>query len=101
MQVGVLDATSIFDLSIRREVMQVIHLAAESGYRSRSSDWTAGWTVRVSNPCKCKRFLSSPKRLDQPWGPSTLLPRLRMGGAIPLFPLYAFVAWTRKTLRFV
>jgi hypothetical protein len=27
--------------------------------------------------------------------------RLRMSGAIPLFLLYAFVAWTRKTLPFL
>jgi hypothetical protein len=27
-----------------------------------------------------------------------LMSSLRMSGAIPLFPLYAFMAWTRKTL---
>ena len=32
---------------------------------------------------------------------SHLVLRLRMGGAIPLFLLYAFVAWTRKTLPFL
>ena len=26
-----------------------------------------------------------------------LLPRLRVSGAVPLFPLHAFVAWTGKT----
>ena len=25
-----------------------------------------------------------------------LVPRLRMSGAVPLLPLYAFMAWTRK-----
>jgi hypothetical protein len=29
-----------------------------------------------------------------------LVPRLRMNGVIPLLPLYAFVAWTGKTLLF-
>ena len=29
-----------------------------------------------------------------------LVPRLRMSGAIPLLPLYAFVAWTGKALPF-
>jgi len=27
-----------------------------------------------------------------------LVPRLRMSGAIPLFPLYAFMVWTAKNL---
>jgi len=29
-----------------------------------------------------------------------LLPRLRMSGAVPLIPIYAFVAWTGKILHF-
>jgi hypothetical protein len=29
-----------------------------------------------------------------------LVPRLRMNGAVPLLLIYAFIAWTRKTLHF-
>jgi hypothetical protein len=29
-----------------------------------------------------------------------LVPRLRIGGAVPVFPLYAFITWTRTTLPF-
>ena len=30
-----------------------------------------------------------------------LVPRLRMSGAVPLLPLYAFMAWTGKTLIYL
>jgi len=68
-----------------------------------------------------KRYFSFTKYPDQLWGPPSLLfrgywvsslgtkpaehkfnytppcsSRLRMSGAIPLLPLYAFMAWTRE-----
>jgi hypothetical protein len=30
-----------------------------------------------------------------------LVPRLRINGAVPLFPLYAFMVWTETTLPFI
>jgi hypothetical protein len=43
---------------------------------------------------RIKRFM----QVD--YGLMLLVPRLRMGGALPMLPLYAFVAWTGETLPF-
>jgi hypothetical protein len=74
-----------------------------------------------SNPGKDKSLFSSPKRPDPSSGPPSLIsyryrgkigrsviltiqfylaPRLRMSGAIPLFPLYAFMVWKVITSPF-
>jgi hypothetical protein len=83
------------------------------------SNWVTDWTVGCSYSSKGQEFFSSTKHPDQLWGPPSLLfrgywgstpgtkpaehkfnytspysSRLRMSGAIPLFPLYAFIAWT-------
>ena len=87
--------------------------------RSRYCDCAAGWTIWGSNPGRYKRFFSSPKRPGQLWDPPSVLfngyrgsfsqvkqpgrklpthlhlvSMLRISGAIPLIPLYIFMAWT-------
>lgn len=81
----------------------------------------AGWCgVRI--PTRIRKFLSFPKCSDRLWGQLSFrfsgyrvsllrvnrpvrevnhsLPRLWMGRAVPLLPLYAFVAITRTTLLY-
>jgi len=81
-----------------------------------------GWPIGDLIPGRSKRFFFSPKHPDLFWGPHGplfngyqgsfldikqpgqtthlhLIPRLRMGGAIPLFSLYVFMAWTEITSR--
>jgi hypothetical protein len=71
-----------------------------------------GWTVRGSNPGKCKRpfsinvhngsggrpvsYILGTRILSQGW--SGLVLRLRISGAKPLLPVYVFKAWTGKPL---
>ena len=85
------------------------------------STWTVWVSTRLwgSDIGRGKRFFCSfPKRTHRLRGPPNLLfsslkgvkqsgawtthlyvvPRWRMSGALPLFSLYAFVAWTEKTL---
>jgi hypothetical protein len=61
-----------------------------SKQRSRCSDQATAWTVRGSNP----GIIAFPKLSDGLWGPPSLhlTRRLRMGGAAPPHPLYAFIA---------
>jgi len=40
---------------------------------SLSSENTTSWTIRFSNPCRCKRVPSSSFRPDRQWGPSSVL----------------------------
>ena len=84
-------------------------------------DKATGWTIRGSNPGKSKSVFSSPKRAHQFLGLPTLLlsryrgsfagvmltahlhlvPRLRVSGVIPLLPVYAFMAGTGTTVRYL
>jgi hypothetical protein len=89
---------------------------------SRYGNYTTDWTVRSSNPGRDKRFvlLQKSRPLLLPTQPSIqwyrdsfpdvkrpgckiathlkVVPRLRMSGSIPLLPLHAYMASTRKTL---
>jgi hypothetical protein len=96
---------------------------------SRSSLIDIATTLRAGRsgariPVRDKGFLSSPKRPDRLWHPPSLLfngyrvsfqgvkrprrevdhfplvRRLKISGVIPLLPLYAFMAWTRKNFSF-
>jgi len=81
-----------------------------------------GWPVGDLNPGRGERLFFPPKYSDLFWDPHSplfngyygsfldvkqpgqttrlhLVPRLRMGGAIPLFSLYVFMAWTGITLH--
>jgi hypothetical protein len=83
-----------------------------------------GWVVRDSNPCSGKIFsdlrnfhaVSGAHPTSYSMGTGVvsrglgarmllsihfhIVPRLRMSGATPLLPLYAFKAWTEITLHF-
>ena len=87
--------------------------------KERDSLVGTDWTTLDSNPAGCKRFLSSPKRPDRLFGPTSLLfswycgnfsglsdqgvmlttrlhlvPSLKMCGVMPLLSQYAFIAQT-------
>jgi hypothetical protein len=91
-------------------------------FPSQYSDCSKGGTIQGSNPGNSKGFFFSPKHSDRLWGLPAyhpkgtavqswdtsgrgvkltthlhLVPRLRVSGAIPLLPLYAFMPWTCKT----
>jgi hypothetical protein len=66
---------------------------------------TAGWTIRGANPVPREALAST--QLPVQWIPQLfpgvkqpgrdnfrLVPRLEISGAVPLFPLFAFVPWT-------
>lgn len=91
-----------------------------------SSDWTTGWTVCGSNPEKWARDLyllqkvqtgSGIQLVNYSMGDVVLSrgqsgrglklcinlhldPRLRISGVIPLFSLYAFMAWIGRNSSF-
>ena len=78
------------------------------------ADWTAGRTIRGSNPGGDKRFVFTSKRLDRLWAhggggggrgrgvrlttPSRVVPRFRLSGAIYQLPPYAFLVCAGTTL---
>jgi len=84
-----------------------------------AADKPVGWTIRVSITGKDIRFCFSLERSDLLWHPPSLLfsgvkglkqrgkltpriyiiPRLRMGGAMPLLPLYIFMSCTGGQAR--
>jgi hypothetical protein len=89
---------------------------------SRYGNYTTGWTVRSSNAGRGKRFVLLQNVQTACCPPSLqhngyrdsfpdvkrpeckittqlrVVPRLRMSGSIPLLPVYAYMASTRKTL---
>jgi hypothetical protein len=101
-----------------------VNLSRNDGLRNCNCDCATSWSDRGSNPGKGQRFYGSsnhPGRIC--WGPHTILfngyrssfpgvkhpgymlnthlhlgPRLRLSGAIPVFLIYAFLAWTGITL---